>query len=64
MGLGVIVGYGAVIWFGSSSLALAICFGLVGFMLYGPDSFVLDATAGKTYVLKVGKRRFARVTFA
>ncbi|MFZ2491917.1 MAG: tyrosine--tRNA ligase [Thermoanaerobaculia bacterium] len=25
---------------------------------------VLDATAGKTYLLKVGKRRFARVTFA
>ena len=25
--------------------------------------FTLDATAGKSYVLKVGKRRFARVTF-
>ena len=25
--------------------------------------FALDATAGKTYVLKVGKRRFARVSF-
>ncbi|HYO77342.1 MAG TPA: tyrosine--tRNA ligase, partial [Thermoanaerobaculia bacterium] len=24
----------------------------------------LDATAGKTYLLKVGKRRFARITFA
>ena len=24
----------------------------------------LDATSGKSYVLKVGKRRFARVTFA
>ena len=25
--------------------------------------FVLDASAGKTYVLKVGKRRFAKVSF-
>src|ERR1043165_8074982 len=45
MAVGVILGYCAVIRFGSSSLALAIWFGLVGFMLYGPDSLVCGAAS-------------------
>ena len=45
MALGVIAGYGAVIRFGGSPLALAICFGLVGFMLYGPDTLLCGAAS-------------------
>jgi len=36
MGIGMIVGYLAVIQLGTTPAALAIWFGLVGFMLYGP----------------------------
>src|SRR5213078_2623096 len=45
MALGVIAGYAAVIRFGSSPLAVAICFGLVGFMLYGPDTLLCGAAS-------------------
>src|SRR5438093_9892592 len=45
MGVGVIIGYLAVMKFVGSSLALAIWFGLVGFMLYGPDSLVCGAAS-------------------
>jgi len=45
MAVGVVVGYGAVLRFGGSSMGLAICFGLVGFMLYGPDSLICGAAA-------------------
>lgn len=45
MSLGVIAGYAAVIQFGSSPAALAIWFGLVGFMLYGPDTLLCGAAS-------------------
>lgn len=45
MGLGMIVGYVAVIVYGTSPLWMAICFGLVGFMLYGPDTLLCGAAS-------------------
>jgi sugar phosphate permease len=45
MALGVIAGYLDVIWFGGSPVAVAICFGLVGFMLYGPDTLLCGAAS-------------------
>ncbi len=45
MGLGVIAGYLAVIWLGGSPVSVAICFGLVGFMLYGPDTLLCGAAS-------------------
>jgi sugar phosphate permease len=45
MGLGVIAGYLAVIQFGGSPAAVAIWFGLVGFMLYGPDTLLCGAAS-------------------
>ena len=45
MGLGVIAGYLAVIRFGGSPAAVAIWFGLVGFMLYGPDTLLCGAAS-------------------
>src|SRR5213078_4800359 len=57
MALGVIAGYAAVIRFGSSPLAVAIWFGLVGFMLYGPDTLLCGAAsvqvAGETNAVAV-----------
>ena len=45
MALGVIAGYCAVIKFGGSPIAIAIWFGLVGFMLYGPDTLLCGAAS-------------------
>ena len=45
MALGVIAGYCAVIRFGGSPIAIATCFGLVGFMLYGPDTLLCGAAS-------------------
>ena len=45
MALGVIAGYAAVINAGSRPAAVAICFGLVGFMLYGPDTLLCGAAS-------------------
>jgi sugar phosphate permease len=45
MGLGTVLGYLAVIEFGAHPESLAICFGLVGFMLYGPDTLLCGAAA-------------------
>jgi sugar phosphate permease len=45
MAVGVIAGYGAVIHFGGSPVAVAIWFGLVGFMLYGPDTLLCGAAS-------------------
>lgn len=45
MGLGVIAGYVAVIQFGGSPIAIAFWFGLVGFMLYGPDTLLCGAAS-------------------
>ena len=45
MAVGVVAGYGAVIQFGGSPAAIAIWFGLVGFMLYGPDTILCGAAS-------------------
>ena len=45
MAVGVIAGYVAVINFGGSPIAVAVCFGLVGFMLYGPDTLLCGAAS-------------------
>jgi sugar phosphate permease len=43
MGLGMIVGYLLVLKYGGTPIALAFYFGLVGFMLYGPDTLLCGA---------------------
>src|SRR5205807_4588890 len=57
MAVGVIAGYCAVIKFGGSPAAVAICFGIVGFMLYGPDTLLCGAAsvqvAGETNAVAV-----------
>lgn len=45
MGVGMILGYVAVLRFGENPVALAFCFGLVGFMMYGPDTMLCGAAA-------------------
>jgi sugar phosphate permease len=45
MGLGLIPSFYAVIHYGADPAALAICYGLVGFMLYGPDTLLAGAAA-------------------
>jgi sugar phosphate permease len=45
MAVGVIAGYAAVIQFGGSPVTVALCFGLVGFMLYGPDTLLCGAAS-------------------
>jgi sugar phosphate permease len=45
MAAGVIVGYLAVLRFGASPIAMAFWFGLVGFMLYGPDTLLCGAAS-------------------
>ncbi|MDZ4857570.1 MAG: MFS transporter [Candidatus Hydrogenedentes bacterium] len=45
MGLGMIAGYLSVIYLGTSPQAIAICFGLVGFMIYGPDTILAGAAS-------------------
>ena len=45
MALGVIGGYVAVISFGQTPIAVAVWFGLVGFMLYGPDTLLCGAAS-------------------
>lgn len=45
MGIGMIAGYLAVVRFGSNPYALAFCFGIVGFMIYGPDTVLGGAAA-------------------
>jgi sugar phosphate permease len=43
MGFGMVAGYITVLQFGANPVALAIAFGLVGFMLYGPDTLLCGA---------------------
>jgi OPA family sugar phosphate sensor protein UhpC-like MFS transporter len=43
LSLGMVAGYMAVVFFGSNPIAVALCFGLVGFMLYGPDTLMSGA---------------------
>ncbi len=45
MSLGMIAGYYSVILFGTTPVATAFCFGLVGFMIYGPDTLLCGAAA-------------------
>lgn len=45
MALGLIATYLAVVWFQTNPTAVAICFGLVGFMLYGPDTILCGAAS-------------------
>ena len=45
MAIGMVGGYLVVIEYGQSPVALAFSFGLVGFMLYGPDSLLCGAAS-------------------
>lgn len=45
MALGMIGGYFAVMYLGTDPLRIALCYGLVGFMVYGPDSLLTGAAA-------------------
>ncbi|HOZ49759.1 MAG TPA: MFS transporter [Candidatus Hydrogenedentes bacterium] len=45
LGFGMVAGYGLVVAFGANPYALAVCFGLVGFMLYGPDTLLCGAAS-------------------
>ncbi len=45
MALGAIGGYVCVIYVGSAPKAVAVCFGLVGFMIYGPDTLICGAAS-------------------
>lgn len=45
MSVGAILGYIAVIYAGANPLTIALCFGFVGFMVYGPDSLLTGAAA-------------------
>jgi sugar phosphate permease len=45
MAAGAIAGYAAVLHFGGSPRAVAVWFGLVGFMLYGPDTLLCGAAS-------------------
>jgi OPA family glycerol-3-phosphate transporter-like MFS transporter len=45
MAIGLVGGYFLVLKFGQDPVAMAICFGLVGFMLYGPDSLLCGAAS-------------------
>jgi sugar phosphate permease len=57
MSLGVVLGYSTVVRFGANPHALALCFGLVGFMLYGPDTLLCGAGA----VVVAGERNAVAV---
>lgn len=45
MGFGMVLGYILVVKFGGNPYALAICFGVVGFMIYGPDTILSGAAS-------------------
>jgi len=45
MSLGLVAGYFVVISYGQNPVMLALSFGLVGFMLYGPDTLLCGAAA-------------------
>jgi len=45
MGIGMIAGYLAVIYAGTSPTMIAWCFGLVGFMMLGPDTLLCGAAS-------------------
>ena len=45
MGVGVVMGYLAVIFAATGPVTVALCFGIVGFMIYGPDTLICGAGA-------------------
>ncbi|MEZ6072440.1 MAG: MFS transporter [Pirellulales bacterium] len=45
MGVGMVCAYLMVLSFGTNPVALAICFGAVGFMVYGPDTLLCGAAS-------------------
>ena len=45
MGLGVIGGYLAVIYLATTPMTVALYFGIVGFMIYGPDTLICGAAS-------------------
>lgn len=45
MGIGMVLGYVTVLQSGADPIFLAVSFGLVGFMLYGPDTLLCGAAA-------------------
>jgi OPA family sugar phosphate sensor protein UhpC-like MFS transporter len=45
MGVGMIAGYLAVIFLGTTPTLIAVCFGAVGFMIYGPDTLLCGAAS-------------------
>jgi len=47
MGFGMVGGYLSVLRFGSNPIAVAFCFGIVGFMVYGPDTLLCGAASVK-----------------
>lgn len=57
MGIGTALGYLAVTRFGASPYTLALTFGLVGFMLYGPDTLLCGAGS----VIVAGERNAVAV---
>ncbi|MCF6284305.1 MAG: hypothetical protein L3K26_03845, partial [Candidatus Hydrogenedentes bacterium] len=57
MGVGIVIGYFTVLQFGSNPTMLAVCFGLVGFMLYGPDTLLCGVAA----VIVAGERNAVAV---
>lgn len=57
MSLGTVVGYLGVVRFGANPQALALWFGAVGFMLYGPDTLLCGAAS----VIVAGERNAVAV---
>jgi len=45
MAVGLIAGYASVIYLAASPILVSLCFGIVGFMLYGPDTLLCGAAA-------------------
>jgi OPA family sugar phosphate sensor protein UhpC-like MFS transporter len=45
MGVGMVCAYLTVLAFGTNAIALAVCFGMVGFMIYGPDTLLCGAAS-------------------
>lgn len=45
MGLGMLAGYLGVVYLGVNPVILALCYGLIGFMMYGPDTILAGAAS-------------------
>ncbi len=44
-GVGLVAGYTSVLYFETDPVLVAVCFGLVGFMIYGPDTLLCGAAS-------------------